>query len=191
MWENMFGLDLTVLEKVVRPIIIYAFLLIGLRLAGKRELAQLNAMDLVVILMIANTVQNSIIGNDNSVTGGVIGAATLLVLNYMVVRFMFAHPRFDRLVEGSATELMAHGRMNRAQMQKELITKSELQVAAHRQGFGSLHEVERCTLEPSGVLSFTGKVPTPSEAMRTEFTSKLDELSRQLAEIKATLDHRK
>jgi uncharacterized membrane protein YcaP (DUF421 family) len=187
MWDNMFDLDLTVLEKVIRPIIVYVFLLIGFRLAGKRELAQLNAMDLVVILMIANTVQNSIIGNDNSVTGGVIGAATLLVLNYVVVRFLFSHPRFDQLVEGSPTELMSHGRMNRVQMQKELITKSELQVAAHRQGFGSLREVERAILEPSGVISFIGKDPTPEEAMRAELVAKLEEVTRQLAEIKTAL----
>ncbi len=187
MWENMFGLDLGVLEKVIRPVLVYVFLLVGLRLAGKRELAQLNAMDLVVLLMIANTVQNSIIGNDNSVTGGLVGAATLLALNYAVVRFLFVHPKFDELVEGSPSVLMEDGKLNRRQMQRELITKQELEIAAHRQGFGSLREVNQCTLEPSGVISFTGKEPTPSEAMRDELVAKLDEISLQLAEVKAAL----
>ena len=76
-WTNMFVLGVPVLEKILRPILIYLFLIIGLRVAGKRELAQLNPFDLVVLLTLSNTVQNAIIGNDNSVTGGVIGAITL------------------------------------------------------------------------------------------------------------------
>jgi uncharacterized membrane protein YcaP (DUF421 family) len=187
MWIDMFGLDLPVLEKVLRAILVYAFMLIGFRLAGKRELAQLNAMDLIVILLIANTVQNSIIGDDNSVTGGVLGAATLLLLNYIVVRFLFSHPRFDRLVEGRPSVLIAHGQLNREEMQLELITRSELEAAAHRQGFGSLREVDRAVLEPSGVISFIGKEPTPTEAMRDELLARLDEINRKLAEVKAAL----
>ncbi len=190
MWTDMFDLDLPVLEKILRPVIVYAFLLVGLRLAGKRELAQLNAMDLVVLLMIANTVQNSIIGNDNSLIGGVIGAATLLALNYVVVRFLFTHPRFDELVEGSPTKLIDHGQLNRGRMQRELVTRSELEVAAHRQGFGSLREVDQAVLEPSGVFSFIGKEPTPAEAMRRELVAKLDEVSRQLADVKSALGGR-
>src|SRR5512140_3572508 len=77
------------LEKIVRPILVYIFLVVGLRLAGKRELAQLNAFDLVVLMTLSNTVQNAIIGDDNSVTGGIVGAATLLALNYGVVRFLY------------------------------------------------------------------------------------------------------
>lgn len=185
MWIDMFALDLPVLEKIVRAVIIYLFLILGFRLAGKRELAQLNAMDLVVLLLISNTVQNSIIGEDNSVTGGVIGAATLLIANYLTVRFLFAHPRFDRLIEGSPTVLMSEGHLNREAMQKELVTRTELQVAAHRQGFGSLSEVEQAILESSGVISFIGKDPSPTEAMREQIVAKLDDLSRQLDELKA------
>ena len=187
MWPDMFDLDLPVLEKVIRPIIVYVFLLVGLRMAGKRELAQLNAMDLVVLLMIANTVQNAIIGNDNSVTGGVIGAATLLALNYGVVRFLFAHPKFDRLVEGSPTVLIEHGKMDREHMQHELVTKLELQIAAHRQGFGSLHEVDKAVLEPSGVISFIGKEPSPTDQMRLDLMARLDDISKQLADVQAAL----
>ena len=91
-WSHMFALGLPVLEKVLRPIAVYLFLVVGLRLAGKRELAQLNPFDLIVLLTLSNTVQNAIIGDDNSITGGLIGAATLLLVNWVVVRFLFAHP---------------------------------------------------------------------------------------------------
>src|SRR3954466_12428052 len=100
MWQNMFYLGLPIVEKMLRPVIVYVFLIVGLRLAGKRELAQLNPFDLIVLLTLSNTVQNAIIGEDNSVTGGLIGAATLLALNYAVVRFLYTHKRIDRIVEG-------------------------------------------------------------------------------------------
>ena len=87
-WHNMMHLDLPLLEKILRPIIIYLFLIIALKLAGKRELAQLNPFDLVVLLTLSNTVQNAIIGNDNSLSGGIVGAGTLLILNYFIVRFL-------------------------------------------------------------------------------------------------------
>src|SRR3954462_6518159 len=89
--HNMFLLGAPIAEKILRPIVVYAFLIVALRLAGKRELAQLNPFDLVVLLTLSNTVQNAIIGNDNSVTGGVIGAATLLTVNYFLVRFVSRH----------------------------------------------------------------------------------------------------
>src|SRR5690348_8559977 len=105
-WHDMFALDLPVAEKIIRTLLVYVFLVLGLRLAGKRELAQLNPFDLVVLLTLANTVQNAIIGNDNSLVGGLIGAATLLAANYFAVRFLFAHESVDRLVEGDPTVLI-------------------------------------------------------------------------------------
>src|SRR2546428_12651352 len=99
--QHMLHLGLPVAEKVLRPIVVYFFLIIGLRLAGKRELAQLNPFDLVVLLTLSNTVQNAIIGDDNSVTGGLIGAATLLIVNYAVVRFLYGHDKLEQLVEGA------------------------------------------------------------------------------------------
>jgi len=187
MWTNMFDLDLSILEKMVRPMIVYAFLLVGLRLSGKRELAQLNAMDLVVLLTLSNTVQNAIIGPDNTVVGGLIGATTLLAMNYCIVRFLFSHPVFDRLVEGKPTPLVEHGTSQPANMQRELITPQELRAAAHKQGFASLHDVEKAVLEPSGVISFVGKDPPASEARHGELTRRLDDLSRQLAEVHTLL----
>src|SRR3954452_12744173 len=101
--ENMFRMSVGVGEKMLRPIIVYAFLVLLLRIFGKRELAQLNPFDLVVLLSLSNTVQNAIIGNDNSVTGGMIGAFSLLLVNYIVVRFLFRHRRIDQILEGTPT----------------------------------------------------------------------------------------
>src|SRR5438132_11407352 len=135
--QHMFFLGLPVAEKVLRPVVVYVFLIVGLRLAGKRELAQLNPFDLVVLLTISNTVQNAIIGDDNSVTGGVIGAGTLLFVNHMVVRYLYGHERLERLVEGDPDLLIDNGVVACDQLKKELITLSELESAAHKQGFAS------------------------------------------------------
>src|SRR5437868_12362751 len=98
MLSDMFVLTLPIAEKIVRPVLVYVFLIVGLRLAGKRELAQLNPFDLIVLLTLSNTVQNAIIGNDNSVSGGVIGATTLLAVNYFVVRFLYNHERLESMI---------------------------------------------------------------------------------------------
>src|SRR5881409_3413989 len=113
LWSDMFHLGVPVAEKVLRPVVVYAFLVVGLRLAGKRELAQLNPFDLVVLLSLSNTVQNAIIGVDDSITGGLIGAATLLLVNYLVVRFLFRHKRLDQVIEGKPTVLIKHGRLQK------------------------------------------------------------------------------
>jgi uncharacterized membrane protein YcaP (DUF421 family) len=184
MLTDMFVLTLPVAEKILRPVIIYLFLVIGLRLAGKRELAQLNPFDLVVLLTLSNTVQNAIIGDDNSVTGGVIGAATLLVANYLVVRFLFRHEKIDHLVEGEESILIENGKIREGQLGKELLTRQELEAAAHRQGFNSLSEVKRAVLEPGGTLSFFAKQPQPEEKRHQELLSRLDHLTREVAHLR-------
>src|SRR6476469_2355795 len=120
MFHDMFAVPIPLLEKILRPIIVYAFLVALLRIFGKRELAQLNPFDLVVLLSLSNTVQNAIIGNDNSVTGGLIGAVSLLVINYLVVRFLFRHRRIDQILEGSPSVLVEKGKVNRKELAKEL-----------------------------------------------------------------------
>ncbi len=184
MLTDMFVPALPVAEKILRPVLIYLFLVIGLRLAGKRELAQLNPFDLVVLLTLSNTVQNAIIGNDNSVTGGVIGAATLLIINYLVVRFLFRHEKLDQLVEGEESLLIENGKLMEKQLAKELLTRQELEAAAHRQGFDSLSEVERAVLGPGGTLSFLAKQPKPEDTRHTELLARLDNLARELAQLR-------
>ena len=185
-FTNMFALGLPlILEKVIRTIIIYAALIIGLRLAGKRELAQLNPFDLVVLLTISNTVQNAIIGNDNTVTGGIIGVATLLVVNYMVVRFVYTNHDIEKLVEGTADVLIKNGKLQRKNMEKETISVSELEIAARKQGIRSLKEVESATLEPDGDISFTTRSPKPEEQRHKELVERLDSLSKEVAALRA------
>ena len=184
MWQHMFVLALPILEKILRPILVYAFLIVALRLGGKRELAQLNPFDLVVLLTLSNTVQNAIIGDDNSVTGGVIGASTLLFVNYVLVRFVSRHERVERFIEGEPRMLIENGTVKTDCLNKEAISILELEAAAHKQGFGSLAEVDRAELDPNGSLAFFGKTPTPDTTRHEEILKRLDQMTAQLAALK-------
>jgi uncharacterized membrane protein YcaP (DUF421 family) len=184
LWTDMFVLAIPVAEKILRPMAVYFFLVIGLRLAGKRELAQLNPFDLVVLLTLSNTVQNAIIGDDNSVTGGIIGASTLLLVNYLVVRFLYRHEKLDRLVEGQSCPLIENGKVLEHRLTQEVLTRQELEAAAHKQGFGDLSEVQSAMLEPSGTITFTAKKPVPDEVRHQEVMQRLDQLSRELAQLR-------
>lgn len=179
---------ISVLEKIARPVLVYLFLVVGLRLAGKRELAQLNAFDLVVLLTLSNTVQNAIIGADNSLVGGVIGATTLLVFNFVVVRFVFSHPRVERFIQGDADLLMRNGAVVVDRLRAERVTVSELEVAARRQGFASLQDVERAVLEASGGITFVAKKPRAHEAKHQDLMKRLDDLSVEVKAIRAKLE---
>lgn len=184
-WSDLWIPGEPILAKILRPLIVYAFLVICLRIAGKRELAQLNPFDLVVLLTLSNTVQNAIIGNDNSITGGVIGAISLLVVNYVVVRFLYRHERLERLVEGDPVVLIENGTLREDMCSSELVTRAELEAAAHKQGFASLDEVERAVLEPGGVLALFGRKPDLDTMRMEELVARLDAIQRQLADLKA------
>jgi uncharacterized membrane protein YcaP (DUF421 family) len=180
----MFVLGLPIVEKIARPVIVYAFLVIGLRIAGKRELAQLNPFDLVVLLTLSNTVQNAIIGDDNSVTGGIIGASSLLLVNYLVVRFLYRHRRLDELVEGGCETLIENGKVLTRHLKRELITISQLQSAARKQGFDSLADVQQCILEPGGTLTFIAKKPQTEELRHRELVERLDRITSELIRLR-------
>ncbi|HEY3886912.1 MAG TPA: YetF domain-containing protein [Vicinamibacterales bacterium] len=175
-WSDLVVPGVPILEKIVRPLIVYFALLVLFRMFGKRELAQLNPFDLIVLLTISNTVQNAIIGNDNSVSGGLIGAVTLLVINFLIVRFMYNHEKLERLVEGDATVLIENGRLLKDRLDRELITLAELEAAAHRQGFESLDEVQRAILEPGGTLALFGRKPNVEAIRQEELIDRLDEI---------------
>jgi uncharacterized membrane protein YcaP (DUF421 family) len=184
--HDLFVSDISFVEKIIRPILVYIFLIVGLRLAGKRELAQLNPFDLVVLLTLSNTVQNAIIGNDNSVSGGVIGATTLLAVNYFVVRFLYNHEKLDHLIEGDCDVLIADGKIRHDRLKKELMTVAQLETAAHRQGFASLADIDKAVLEVGGSISFFPKSPVPEVARHTEILAAINRLADQLAEIRGT-----
>ena len=183
--SNMFVLGVPVLEKMLRPVIVYAFLVFGLRLAGKRELAQLNPFDLVVLLTLSNTVQNAIIGNDTSVTGGIIGAATLLVINYFVVRLLYGHQKIEKIVEGDEDVLIENGQINTEHLKQEVITLAELEMAAHKQGFESLDQIQRAVLESGGTISFIGKEPRAEAIHYQEIVTRLDQITQGLGALRA------
>lgn len=184
-WSDMFVLTSPLLEKVVRPIIVYIFLIVGLRLSGKRELAQLNPFDLIVLLTLSNTVQNAIIGDDTTITGGVIGAASLLIVNALVVRFMYGHRRLEELVEGRADVLVADGVIDDARLREELITTEELEAAARKQGIESLDDVHRCVLEPGGTLSFLQKKPAAEDVRHQALIDRLEGLAAEVRALRA------
>ena len=186
-WKDMFVLGLPLAEKILRPIFVYAFLVISLRLSGKRELVQLNPFDLVVLLTLSNTVQNAIIGDDNSVSGGIIGATSLLAVNYLVVRFLYGHKRIDQLVEGDADALIENGAVRLDRLKKELISPTQLEAAARRQGFESLSDVQKCILEPGGNLTFIGKKPATDDIRHQEVVERLKNLMEEVVRLRGEL----
>lgn len=184
---DLFYPGIPVVEKIIRTIIVYAFLLIGLRLAGKRELTQLNPFDLVVLLLLSNTVQNAIIGEDNSLVGGLLGAATLLVLNAILVRVLFHFGKLDS-IEGRPDVLIRNGHIVRSHLERELITLAELQAAARKQGIESLAHVKHCRLETGGALTFITKHPTDDEKRHHDLMLHLERIDAVQRSLKEQLD---
>lgn len=180
----MFQMPLPILEKLLRPVIVYLVLVALLRLFGKRELAQLNPFDLVVLLSLSNTVQNAIIGDDNSVSGGVIGALGLLTINWLVVRLLFRSPRLTRLFEGRAAVLVRDGQIDARALERESLTREELVQAIHRQGFEDLDQVRRCQLEPNGTFSIEPFDPSIEDRRHVELIRRLDALQRELTALR-------
>ena len=183
-WKDMFVLGVPVLEKILRPVVVYAFLVISLRLSGKRELVQLNPFDLVVLLTLSNTVQNAIIGEDNSVSGGLISATSLLVVNYLVVRFLYNHSKLDQLVEGKADVLIDNGKVRTENLKRELITMQQLSAAARKQGFDDLSDVQQCVLEPGGTLTFIARKPDTEDVRHRELLRRFEMVTEELARLR-------
>jgi uncharacterized membrane protein YcaP (DUF421 family) len=183
-FDNMFHLPLPVLEKLARPVIVYLVLVVLLRLFGKRELAQLNPFDLVVLLSLSNTVQNAIIGDDNSVTGGVIGAFSLLAINWLVVRVLFSSKRLTHALEGSSAVLILNGQLDRKAMEHESLTQEELLSVIHKQGFEDFDQVRKCELEPNGTFYVEAFDPSVADKRHAELVAKIDALSREVAGLR-------
>ena len=183
--EDMFVMAVPILEKMIRPVLVYFFLIIALRVFGKRELTNLNPFDFVVLLTLSNTVQNAIIGEDNTILGGVIGATTLLLTNYLVVRFLFGHRRLDQIMEGEPTTLIEDGKIIPKALAHEMLTEAELTTVAHRQGFSGISEIEKCVLEPGGNFYVVGKTPGTDSVRHDAIMAKLEELTREINKLKS------
>jgi uncharacterized membrane protein YcaP (DUF421 family) len=169
-------------EKIVRPVAVYIFLVVILRVGGRRELSQMNAFDLVVLLMLANAVQNAIIGDDNSLVGGFIGGTTLILLNLGVVRYLYGHPSLDRKIEGEPVVLLKDGRPIRRALEKELITEEELLAIIHRQGVDRFEACSEVILETSGTISVLAQQPSPDELMTRDIVARLERIEHLLVE---------
>jgi uncharacterized membrane protein YcaP (DUF421 family) len=186
-WQNLLQFGVPWEEKLLRTLGVYLFLLVGLRLAGKRELGQFNPFDLVVLLLLSNTLQNAIIGNDNSLTGGIFGAVILLTLNYGVVRFLFRHPKLERLLEGDPDVLVRDGECIPHRLSRELITREQLEAAARRQGIESLDKVRECRLETGGALTFIQLQPTDEEERHAALLAAIERLAERQAALSSQL----
>ena len=191
LWSNLihFGAPdsathpVSLLEKVVRPVVVYLLLVYALRTIGKRVLAQLNPFDFVVLLTLSNTVQNAIIGNDTSLLGGVVGAAALLGINAVLVRIYYRGASMERLFTPERDiALIEGGRLDENEMRRLRINAAELTAKAHERGFDSLDEVESAVLYPNGTIYFRGR---SSEAARyAEVLSRLDALRAEVAALR-------
>jgi uncharacterized membrane protein YcaP (DUF421 family) len=185
--DSMFHLHLPLLEKILRPVFVYLCLVLFIRLFGKRELAQLNPFDLIVLLCLSNTVQNSIIGDDNTVTGGVIGVFSLLTINWLLTRVLFRLPNLNKVIEGHETILIRHGQVDWDAMKKEALTELDLKAILHKQGLRDYSEVERCALEPSGNFFVEQVDPLREGRQRSEILHDIRALTAEVQELKTLL----
>ena len=183
---DLFVPGVSIAEKVVRSVLVYGFLIVLLRVAGKRTLGQLTSFDLVVLLLLSNTVQNAIIGNDNSLVGGLLGAVVLIAANYVVVRMLYYHKKADRAIEGSTSILMHHGKYMDANMKRNLITRAELESAARKQGIGRIADVRVARLETEGALTFELESPTEHEKHLADLITRLERIEDLLERLEAS-----
>jgi uncharacterized membrane protein YcaP (DUF421 family) len=193
LWFNLMHLGtpdsathpVSLIEKVVRPVVVYLLLVFGLRAFGKRILAQLNPFDFVVLLTLSNTVQNAIIGNDSSLLGGALGAATLLGINTVLVRAFYRGASKDHIEHADRDiVLIDQGHLQEPEMQRLHINAGELTAKAHERGFDSLDDVEHAMLYPNGTIYFQAR-PAMTETERyAELIRRLDLLSTQVAALR-------
>jgi uncharacterized membrane protein YcaP (DUF421 family) len=178
----MFSLPVPLLEKIIRPILIYFVLLLAFRIFGRRQLSQLNPMDLTVLLMLSNTVQNAIIGEDNSLIGGVVGAAALLATNWVMNVAGFRYPRLTRLVEGSPQTLIENGVLDKHAAHRESLSREDIAEVLHREGLERVDDVRAAYLESSGMISIIPKGDERLQEVNQRLAAIEQLLRRQLAQ---------
>ncbi|HET9104955.1 MAG TPA: YetF domain-containing protein [Solirubrobacteraceae bacterium] len=182
MWREIFVVQVPIVEKVLRTVLVYATIVLLFRLSGKRGLATLNTLDFVVIFLLSNVVQNAIIGNDQSFSGGAIGAATLVAVNAGVNRMIARSPRAARVLEGRSTTVIEDGRTVPDAVRRLALRPVELEHAVRMQNGDSLQEMQRGVLEPSGHLILTLK-PSEQGATKSDVTlllARLDAIEARL-----------
>ncbi len=176
-------LPISLAEKIARPVVIYLLLVFALRVFGKRILAQLNPFDLVVLLTLSNTVQNAIIGNDTSLSGGIVGAAALLAVNSTLVRIYYRGPSIQHRMKEDDLCLIRHHQLQEDALRKLHINLGELTALAHERGFDDLHDVETAVLYPNGTIYMKGADRRDS-ARINEILQQLQALRQDVAALR-------
>jgi uncharacterized membrane protein YcaP (DUF421 family) len=184
---DMFHMPLPIVEKILRPVIVYLFLVLFLRLFGKRELAQLNPFDLVVLLSLSNTVQNAMIGDDNSVSGGIIGAFSLLAINWVLAWLLFRSPKVTAALEGQPSTLIRDGAVDEAELKRQTLSHEDLISILNRNGFNDPSDVHLCVLEPNGGFFVKGKSPSADDQDRGEMLRLLNDLTMEVKALRSQL----
>jgi uncharacterized membrane protein YcaP (DUF421 family) len=179
--QDLFVPGTGVAEKIIRPAAVYIFLLLLLRIGGRRELAQMNAFDLVVLLTLSNAVQNAIIGDDNSLIGGFLGGATLILLNLGVNRYLYRHRSLARRLEGGPTVLVRDGHILYDNLQQEKITEDELLSVIRREGVRHVSECAEVLLETSGGISVLPKKSASHDLDPHDLIARLERIEQLLA----------
>jgi uncharacterized membrane protein YcaP (DUF421 family) len=185
MWHQIFVVQVPVLEKVARTVLVYATIVLLFRLTGKRGLANLNTLDFVVIFLLSNVVQNAIIGNDTSFSGGAIGAATLVAVNAVVNRLIAASPRVARVLEGRSTTVIRDGATVDRGVRRLALRPQDLEHAVRLQNGDSVSEIDHGVLEPSGqlVLSLKSAEQSATQGDVAMILARLDELHERVSAI--------
>lgn len=181
-WQSMFGFEIPATEKIVRTLGVYLGLAIIMRLAGKRQLAQLNSFDLIVMLLLSNVVQNAVIGPDNSLTGGLLGAVVLVGFNAGLERISTSSGWATRIFEGTPTTLVADGRIAEKQVRRTGLRDPEVVSALRHQGAGAVRDVHKAMLEPGGSISV--------ELNREAENATYGELRQAVLDLQRHLDER-
>jgi len=188
--HDMFFLPVPLAEKIIRPVIVYLFLVVFLRLFGKRELAQLNPFDLVVLLSLSNTVQNAMIGDDNSVSGGLVGAFSLLAINWALAWFLYRAPKATKVLSGEPATLVKNGVVDEEEMKKQSLTHEDLVSVLNKNGFNDPTDVKACVLEPNGTFYVEGKTPSRDDMGRDQMIRALEDLSTEVKALRREIEAR-
>ena len=175
--HDLTHIDISVAEKAIRTVAVYLAIAVLLRIAGKRDLAQLNTFDLVVVLLLSNVVQNAVIGPDNSLLGGLLGAVILLAVNGVVVRLSFASGRFARVFEGTDTVVVKDGAYDEHALAQEGLRRADLMAALKKQGATDVSQVAKATLGAGGAIVVELK-PEAAPATRADVAAIVAALTR-------------
>jgi len=178
--REMFTIEIPMLEKILRTVIVYLAILLGLRLVGKRELGPWSPSDILVLFLIVNTVQDALIGDDVSLTGGLVGAATLFLLNHAIVRLTYHSRASRRLLEGTPSDLMKDGHVVAEALDRNQVSREELAAAARIQGIDNLSHVRHARIELDGRITFYRKEAHDADALMSRLIERLDRLEHRL-----------